>query len=504
MVRNTSQVVSGPEVKEKLLTGAKKLALAVGSTLGPYGRTVAITKIYNLPHITKDGATVCADVALEDSIENIASETIKEASKQTAILAGDGTSSTTVFAEALFRNLSELKVKLPLSVVKSEIEGLKNQSLEILKDSVMNVKSKEDLKNIALVASNNDEEMSNLVADAFDQIGVNGIVSVSETKSYKTFIDTTDGIKLDRSHINSSLIKKNKEEYPECNILVTDLKITKSNEALMLLNLVEETGKPLLVICEDLEGDALQVVAFNRHKHDAKLIVVRAPFIAEARKEASNDLAIATGATFVTKDLGWEFSAINSAVLGKSDSVTITLKETNILGRKGDSTKILERINFYNKKIEEDYEGLKVNYKKRLAYFNGGASVIYLGGVNEVEVQEKKDRLDDTIRAVRASLEEGIVSGGGTSYTKIINSLDGSKYTKEIFDIFKASLNSISEKLAENFGGSIEEFQTHLTGNIIDPALVIKSVLENSVSAALMLNSINVVVQKNEDNGDNH
>lgn len=504
MVRETSQVINGPIVKELLLEGAKELALGVGTTLGPFGGNVAITKIFNVPHITKDGATVANEVKLEDAIKNVASETIKESSKQTAILAGDGTSSTIIFSEALLANLYKCESIFPISKIKRQIEGLKNDSVTIAKNLSFSIEEKKDMYNVALVASNDDEEMSSLVTEAFSKIGVNGIVTVSETKSYKTFIDTTDGIKLDRSHISSSLIKHNKETFEDCNILITDMKITSSSESLTLFKLIDDTSKPLLVICEDLEGEALPIVTFNKLTRNAPIAVIRAPFIAEARKEALKDLALATGATFISKEIGWEFNAINKSNLGTSDRVIISLKETNIIGRKGNKDLINERIEFYNQKIEEDYEGLKNNYKKRLAYLNGGAAVIYISGVNEIEIQEKKDRLDDTIRAVRAALEEGVVKGAGQTYIEIAEKLDGSAYEKELFELFKKSLYSISDKIIENYGGTLEEFKETVSPLVIDPTLVITSVLENGTSAALIISSIKAVIQKNENNGSNN
>lgn len=504
MVRETSKVVSGPIVKNLLIQGAEELALGVGTTLGPFGGNVAITKIFNVPHITKDGATVASEVKLEDSIKNVASETIKESAKQTAILAGDGTSSTIIFATSLFQELNKSKSVFPISKIKRQIEMLKNDSVTIARKLSFGISTAEDMYNIALVASNDDEEMSRLVTDAFSTIGVNGIVTVSETKSYKTFIDTTNGIKLDRSHISTSLIKSNKEVFEECNILVTDMKITSSNEALTILKLIDDTSKPLLVICEDLEGEALPIITYNKITRNVPIAVVRAPFIAEARKEALKDLALATGATFISKEIGWEFNSINPSNLGSSDSVTISLKETNIIGRKGKKELIDERINFYNQKIEEDYEGLKSNYKKRLAYLNGGAAIIYISGVNEIEVQEKKDRLDDTIRAVRAALEEGVVKGAGKTYIEIAEKLKSDKYEPELFNIFKKALHSIFNKIVENYGGTEDEFNETISSLVIDPTLVITSVLENGTSAALILSSIKAVIQKNEDDGGNN
>jgi chaperonin GroEL len=507
MVRETSTIFGKEVVEEKLKAGAIKIASVVGSTLGPYGTNVALTKVFNVPHITKDGVTVAHGVNLEDPIENVASETIKNAAKQTANVAGDGTSSTTIFAAKLFKEILEATSGMKISDIKSAIEKHRDIAINIVNDIKTEIASSEDVYNIAKVASNNDDNISQLVTDAFDKIGKHGVITVTESKSYKTFIDTTDGIKLDRSHIATSLIEKNKEEYDAPRILVTNFKFSNQKDGLALVNLQEACNSPLLVICEDLEKEALEIVTYNKRIQKLPILVIRNPFIAEARKEASKDLAIATGATFIEKEAGWAITDFNPGILGSADKAVVTLKETNIIGRKGNPEVIAERVAFYEQKIKEDYEGLSENYKKRLAYFNGGAAVIYVGGSNEIEVQELKDRLDDTIKAVKAAFEDGYVSGAGQTYFEIVKHFKDTKNTlsncfcKALLEIPATLVNNKLQTTREEFSfTTYEEFlEEEVSSNVIDPASVITNVIRNGVAAALMLTSTKMVIVKKEE-----
>lgn len=501
MVRETCKIIKGEEVHKKLLKGSEEMAKAVSTTFGPYGKNVTITMIYNPPHVTKDGATVARNIKLEDPSENVAAQIINQAAARTAEIAGDGTTSTTILTNALVKEAFELinQGHRPM-IIKNY---LKEAEIKLLEDlSKLSKKTElKDIYNIALVACNGDNHIAELVTEAFKVIGENGLVTVSDSRNYDTLLDTTAGIKLDRSHIIPGLNNgKNYNRHKDCRILVTNLDLNTELDAIKILKLQEAINKPLLIICNDLVGKAAEIICYNKEKFNAPLEIIRAPFIADARQEACEDLAIVTGATFIDKVKGWSIQDIIDIHLGICDNVEITLKETNILGRHGDPKKIESRIDYYNNKIKEDKEGLKENYKKRLAFFTSGAAVIYVGGSNEVEVQEKKDRFDDTIRAVRSALAEGYVPGGTITYLILSDKFSktctlDSMLIKSLYTITETLLNNGDLSIIEN----IEEHSKKVgEESIIDPTLVIKSTIQNAIGAAIMIFTTDCIVIKNE------
>lgn len=502
MVRETCKVFKGEEVHKQLILGSEEIAKAVSTTFGPYGKNVGITMIYNLPHVTKDGATVARSVKLEDPIQNVAAQIINQAAAKTAEVAGDGTTSTTILASSLVKQAFKLIEK---GISPSAIKNVLKKQEGILLD-ILPIFSKpttiDDIFNIAMVSCNGDEEIAQFVTKAFSVIGEGGVVTIADSRDYKTVMDVTDGIKLDRSYIIPGLNPgKNIVRYKDCKILITNLDIVSEADALTILKLQEAINNPLLVICNDLTGAAADVMCYNKIQRKVPIEIIRAPFIAEARREACIDLAIVTGAFFIDKDQSWTFNDLSDKHLGVCDALEISLKETNIIGRKGVPAEIQERIVFYNNKIEEDREGLKENYKKRLAFFTSGAAVIYVGGSNDVEVQEKKDRFDDTIRAVRSALSEGYVQGGTICYLDLANKLDSDN---EIINILVNSLYEITRVLLANGDMNFEnDLSSHVKStkinNIIDPTLVIKSTIQNAIGAAIMIFTTDCIVAKNEE-----
>lgn len=501
--RETTEIYKGEIVTKKLLSGAEKACSAVSTTFGPYGRNVAITKIFNPPHVTKDGVTVAQSLNLKDPIENVSADLIIQAAAKTAEVAGDGTTSTTILTNALIKNCFEyLKTRSSSTMqLKRDLEELSIEAVKIV-EGMSTPTTIDNIMDVALVACNGDYEIAKLVTDAFLTIGEHGIVSVFESRSYKTTLDATDGIKLQASHISPILTKENKVTHNECSIITTDLDIKGQEDAFTLIKLCEDTKLPLLVICNDIDESALQIIAYNKENRSIPIEVIRAPFIADARREAIKDLSIATGATYIAKNEGWRIIDIVQGNLGSSDAVEITLKETNILGRKGDSKAINKRIEFYNAKIDEDIEGLTNNYKKRLAMLSAGAAVLYIGGNNSVEVIEKKDRVDDTVKAVRSAMEQGFVEGGAIAYAIIAKKLINISTTKAANDILAKSLKIIIKNLLAN--GDIkfteENLKSHhnnVTKNkIIDPTLVVVSTIKNAIGAANMIFTTDCVIVK--------
>lgn len=501
MVGDYVTILKGKEVHTKLLEGSQEAADAVATTFGPYGKNVAVTMKYNVPMVTKDGATVAGFIKLKDPAKNVAAQLINQAANKTAEIAGDGTTSTSVLTLGIVKRafqLIEAGVQ-PMQLMK-DLHAVENVVLENLSALSQPVKP-ENIKSIALVACNGDEEMADMVTEAFRVVGEDGLVTVSESRSYTTTMDATDGIKLDRSHILPSLaIGRNNVKHKECRIAVLDLDITTADDALVILGVQEELKAPLLIICNDLVGAAAEVIAFNKEKYSIPVEVIRAPFIAEARKESCIDLACVAGATLLSKNAGWEVTDFQAVHCGSSESVEMTLKETNIIGRLGATEEIEKRIAFYEDKIANDKEGLVANYKKRLAFFTSGAAVIYVGGSNETSKGEKIGRFDDTIRAVRSSMEEGFVDGGGLTYSKLATGALATVKTQGA-GILADALSEIVTVILNNSG--IVSLDDHYKGvkekNIIDPTLVLKSTVQNAIGAATMIFTTDCIIIREEE-----
>lgn len=496
MVGESVKIVRGKEVHEKLLKGSEEAASAVSTTFGPYGRNVAITMKYNVPKVTKDGASVAGYIKLEDPIENVAAQLINQAANETAKVAGDGTTSTTVLTNNLVKAaFSYIDKGYQPMQLKRELEVALAESLKKL-EKLSKPVNDTNIYNIALVACNGDTEMAKMVTNAFKVVGIDGLVTVTESRNYETTLDATDGIRLDRTSILPS--QSSRALYKAPKIAVLDLDITGTKDAMHLLALQETVNHPMLIICNDLTGAAAEIIGYNKSKYNIPLEVIRAPFIAEARKAACYDLACVAGATLLSGSEGYEVTDLTADYLGSADRLEITLRETNIIGRHGDPEVIAERIKHYEEKIAEDKQGLAVNYKKRLAFFTSGAAVIYVGGSNETEVDEKKDRFDDTIRAVRSALLEGYVWGGGITYDKLAEAIK----EKSVGDkILSDSLLQIVDLIIENSGiiTAKEHYKDVEAGNVIDPTLVIKSTLKNAVGAAIMIFTTDCVVVRNEE-----
>lgn len=498
MIRETTTIITGEEVRKALAKGSEEMAKAVSTTFGPYGRNVAMTKIYNLPHVTKDGATVARDINFKDPSENVAAQIIKQAAERTAQVAGDGTTSTTILANSIiqkaFNNIG-LQNTQP-TLIKRTLKEMESLALKAL-DGISNPVTPDDILHIALVACNGDSEIAELITNAFNTIGEHGVITVTDSKNYSTFVDSTEGIKLDRSHIAPGLSKGlSSVKHEGCRIAVTNLQLKTQEDAIAILNLQAQINEPILLICDDLLDKALEIISYNKIERGVPIEVIRAPYIAEARKDACRDLAIVTGAKLLDHATGWTMTSIKEEQLGSCDNLEITLKETNIIGRKGDPALIAERVKYYEDKIASDHEGLADNYKKRLGFFSAGAAVVYVGGANEVEVKEKKDRLDDTIRAVRSALAEGFVAGGATSYSILGRAIMDVEPT----NLLANALLELEEVLVKKSDSSIKDHRESVEANhILDPTLVIKSTIQNAIGAAIMIFTTDCIVIKDEE-----
>jgi chaperonin GroEL len=499
MVGDTVEILKGKEVHAKLLEGSLEIANAVSTTFGPYGRNVAITMKYNVPMVTKDGATVAGYIKLKDPIKNVAAQIVNQAANETAKVAGDGTTSTTVLTTLLIeKSFKAIKAGAQPMQLRKDLESIKDTVLQNL-NALSKEVTEDNIKDIAMVACNGDVAMADMVTEAFKTVGVDGLVTVTDSRQGKTFMDATAGIKLDRSHIIPTLANgQTVVKHKECKIAVLDLDLKSATDAMHVLTLQEQLNQPLLIICNDLVDSAAEIISFNKSKYKIPLEVIRAPFIAEARKEACVDLACVTGSTLLNKSAGWSVTDLVAEHCGMATSVEITSKETNIIGRLGVPEEMEARIKFYEEKIATDTEGLTANYKKRLAFYTSGAAVIYVGGVNETEIDEKKHRFDDTIRAVRSALSEGYVKGGGLTYEALANIIQP---INDAGFILKESLYNILQVILSNSGIVTEAMHKENVAklNIIDPTLVIKSTIQNAVGAAIMVFTTDCVVIRNED-----
>ncbi len=503
VIREVTEVITGPEVKERLIKGSSTLKSAVATTFGPYGRNVGITKVFNPPHVTKDGVTVAGSINLKDPVENVACSTVKEASKLTARIAGDGTSSTVIVSDSLISSgfkLIESDVIKPMQL-KRELDGLLEFVEAYIDNNTTQINSEEDVYNIAMVASNSNEYISKMVTDAYKVIKQDGVVRVKNSNTHKTFTELVDGIKIEQSHISSTLANGNKTEYEDPKVLVTDFKFKGYEDADFILEAAKESKSPLLVVCQELDDKAVESILWANNKGGLDISVIGSPFVAEARKEVLEDIAIATGATLLTIKTGWTPSNIRSAHFGSADSISISSKDTDIIGRHGDEKAIEDRIEYYREKIEADTDGLAENYKKRLAILNAGSAVIYVGGNNPVEVKEKRDSIDDTVRAVQAALEFGVVDGGGKTYVDIAEELASVNNIGS--ELLRTSLWSVPQNILANGGYPYEaqdigNFHDKLE-NIKDPMLVVKTTIRNAISAAGMILTTDCIIHQIEE-----
>lgn len=481
---NYTEIVSGEEVKEKLLRGASAIKTAVGTTFGPHGSNVALCKFYNPPHVTKDGVTVAHDLRLADHVEDVALQIIKQAAKQTAKKAGDGTTSTTVLAATLVeKGLSSLK-GVTIRDIQNNFSAITKEVIEKVTENATPVNGEEDIYNVAYVASNGDSSISELITEAFGQQDTNKVI-VRDSDTGATRITVVDGIRMDST---SMLQLDEKRVFDDVSILVTDLDIVGVQGASKILRLYADLGEtPIIVIANDIDAEASKTLNYARSK-GAKLDAIRPPHIADARREYSRLLAKATGAVFFDSKKGFQLKEVRVDQLGKADSVVIDFQETAIIGRYGEVTTEVASI---KEKIEGNKDQLSDLYKGQLAILQGKTAVLEVGGNNEVEVRELKDRIDDTVRAVEASIKTGTVKGALLAYSF---KLEGD-YHPEILNLVTSSLQDMRDQLLVNNNG--EEIWNE---SVMDPALVATEVFKNALSsAALILTTQCVIVKKNHE-----
>ena len=524
---SAKQINFNTEAREKLKEGVDALANAVKVTLGPKGRNVVIQKSFGSPAITKDGVTVAKEVELEDAVANMGAQMVKEVASKTADAAGDGTTTATVLAQAMITaglknvaagaNPMDLKRGIE-KAVKNIVADLKSQTEQIGEDF-------DKIQQVAAISANNDEEIGKLIANAMKRVSKDGVITVEEAKGTDTYMEEVIGMQFDRGYLSPYFItdaEKMVADYENPYVLITDKKISNMQDLVPVLEKSLQTGRPLLIIAEDVDSQALGVLVVNRLRAGLKVVAVKAPGFGDRRKAMLEDIAILTGGTVISEEQGYKLENAGLEHLGSCERITVDKDNTTVVGGKGKADDIKSRIGQIKQQIESttsDYD--KEKLQERLAKLAGGVAVLYIGASTEVEMKEKKDRVDDALHATRAAIEEGIVPGGGVALVRAIKSLDGLKGVNEDENygiaIVRKSLEAPIRIIAENAGvdGSLvfhkvldgkasfgynartDEYQDLKKAGIIDPTKVTRVALEMAASiSGLVLTTECVISEK--------
>ena len=517
------QIHFNTESRENLRKGVDILANAVKVTLGPKGRNVILDKKFGAPTITKDGVTVAKEIELKDAVENMGAQLVKEVASKTADDAGDGTTTATVLAQAIFNNgIKNVAAGAnPMDLKRGIDKAVKNVVSE-LQDQSKEIKDSSEISQVATVSANNDHEIGNMVADAMDKVGRDGVITVEEAKSTKTEVKTVEGMQFDRGYLSPYFVTnsdKMEVELENPHILIYDKKISAMKELLPILELVSQSGKPLLIIAEDIEGEALATIVVNKIRGALKVAAVKAPGFGDRRKAMLEDLAILTGGTVISEERGYKLESATIDYLGTADKVNIDKDNTTIVSGAGKKSDINARVNQIKKQIKNttsEYD--KEKLQERLAKLSGGVAILYIGAATEVEMKEKKDRVDDALHATRAAVQEGVVAGGGIAFIRAINSLDKLDLDNEDQNtgviIVKTALESPIRTIVENSGGegsvviqkvkeskndfgynaATDTYESMFAAGIIDPTKVSRLALENAASIASLLITTECVI----------
>jgi len=520
----SKQIFFEIEARNKMKKGVDTLANAVKVTLGPKGRNVVIEKKFGAPSVTKDGVTVAKEIELEDPIENMGAQMVKEVASKTADIAGDGTTTATVLAQSIISeglknvaagaNPMDLKRGIDKAVI-AVVEHLKKQSVSVGDNIDM-------IQQVASISANNDESIGKLIAQAMTKVGKEGVITVEEAKGTDTTVEVVEGMQFDRGYISPYFVtnsEKMEAELENPYILIYDKKIASMKDILHILEKVAQSGRPLLIIAEDLEGEALATLVVNKLRGTLKVAAVKAPGFGDRRKEMLQDLAVLTKGIVISEEQGYKLENADLTYMGEASSVTIDKDNTTIVGGKGDKKTITARVNQIKAQIEtttSDYD--KEKLQERLAKLSGGVAVLYVGAATEVEMKEKKDRVDDALHATRAAVEEGIVPGGGVAYIRAIESLNKLKGANEDettgIQIVKRAVEEPLRQIVINSGieGSIvvqkikegkgdfgfnartEVYENMMAAGVIDPTKVTRIALENAASIAGMLLTTECVI----------
>jgi chaperonin GroEL len=511
------EVKFSSDAREKMLRGVDTLANAVKVTLGPKGRNVVIEKSFGAPRITKDGVTVAKEIELEDKFENMGAQMVREVASKTNDLAGDGTTTATVLAQAIVKegakavaagmNPMDLKRGIDLAV-EAVVKDLKSHAKKIT--------SNDEIAQVGTISANGDTEIGRFLADAMQKVGNEGVITVEEAKSLETELEVVEGMQFDRGYVSPYFVtnaEKMRVELEDPYVLIHEKKLSGLQTMLPLLEAVVQSGKPLLIVAEDVEGEALATLVVNKLRGGLKVAAVKAPGFGDRRKAMLEDIAILTGGTAISEDLGIKLENVTLPMLGRAKKVVIEKENTTIIDGAGKKTEIEARVAQIKAQIEEttsDYDREKL--QERLAKLAGGVAVIRVGGATEVEVKERKDRVDDALHATRAAVEEGILPGGGVALLRALKALEGVKPDdpdqKAGVDIVRRAIQVPARQIVQNAGedGSVVvgkllenskynwgfnaatgQYEDLVGAGVIDPAKVVRTALQDAASVASLL-----------------
>jgi chaperonin GroEL len=515
------------EARNAILRGVNVLADAVKVTLGPKGRNVILEKSFGSPTVTKDGVTVAKEIELEDKFENMGAQMVKEVASKTSDTAGDGTTTATVLAQAIYREGSKVVAAgaNPMDV-KRGIDTAVVEVIKELKKLSKPTKDQKEISQVGKISANNDETIGNIIAEAMNKVGKEGVITVEEAKGMETTLDVVEGMQFDRGYLSPYFVtdpEKMVAVLEDVYILLNEKKISNMKDMLPILEQIAKMGKPLLIIAEDVEGEALATLVVNKLRGTLKCCAVKAPGFGDRRKAMMEDIAILTGGRMISEDLGIKLENIKLNDLGRAKRITIDKDNTTIVDGAGDKDDIEARVKQIRAQIEEttsDYDREKL--QERLAKIIGGVAVINVGAATETEMKEKKARVEDALNATRAAVEEGIVPGGGVAYLRCLAALDKMKLEgdqKIGVDLVKRSLEEPIRQIANNAGqeGSVvtekvknekgafgfdaaqDEYTDMIKAGIIDPTKVVRLALQNAASvASLMITTEAIVAEKPE------
>ncbi len=523
------QIIFDTEARNKLKKGVDTISKAVKVTLGPKGRNVIIDKKFGAPSVTKDGVSVAKEIEIKDPVENMGAQLVKEVASKTADDAGDGTTTATVLAQAIYvngiknvaagANPMDLKRGIDLAV-KAIVEDLQKQSKPI--------KDFQEIAQVGTISANNDPEVGKMISEAMDKVGKDGVITVEEAKGTETEVKTVEGMQFDRGYLSPYFVtdaEKMEAELESPYILIYDKKISTMKELLPVLEAAAQTGKPLLIIAEDVDGEALATLVVNKIRGSLKIAAVKAPGFGDRRKAMLEDIAILTGGTVISEERGFKLENATLDFLGTADKVNIDKDNSTIVNGGGKKEEIQGRINQIKSQIEtttSDYD--KEKLQERLAKLSGGVAILYIGAASEVEMKEKKDLVDDALHATRAAVQEGVVAGGGVAFIRAIKALDKVKTSNDDqvtgVNIIRIALESPLRTIVENAGqegsvvvqkikeekgnfgynAQVDKYEDLVEAGVIDPTKVTRLALENAASiASLLLTTECVVADEPED-----
>lgn len=518
------------DARQKILKGVRTLASAVKVTLGPKGRNVVIDKSYGAPHITKDGVTVAKEIELEDKHENMGAQMVKEVASKTADKAGDGTTTATVLAEAIYsEGLRNVTAGANPMEIKKAIDKAVKEITAHIKTLSKPIQDRKEIEQVATISANGDEEIGSIIAKAMEKVGKDGTITVEEGKGFETTLDVVEGMSFDRGYVSAYFMTNAEAQeciLEDCYVLIFEKKISAIKEFLPLLQAVAESGKPLLIIAEDVEGEALATLVVNRLRAGFKVCAVKAPGFGDRRKAILQDIAVLTGGEMISEELGIKLENVTLDKLGRVKKAVIRKEDTTLVEGAGDKKAIQERVALIRRQIDEatsDYD--KEKLQERLAKLAGGVGVIRVGAATEVEMKEKKDRVDDAVHATKAAVEEGILPGGGVALLRCVPVLEKLAQTlsgdsRVGVEIIAKAITYPLRQIAENAGeeGSIivqkvagmdamegwdalrGDFGNMLQWGIVDPTKVVRLSIELAASiAALLLTTEAIITEEAEE-----